>query len=212
MPVTMSYAVLASLFVSALLVSNIAATKLIAVGVGSWTLIFDGGAILFPLTYVLGDALAELYGFARTRVVILLGLLVSVVASAVLLAVQFAPPAAEYAHQAAFEAVLGFVPRIVVASLVAYLVGQLLNAYVLVKIKARHVGSPLWIRLLGSSAVGEGADTLVFCTIAFAGVLTGPNFWNYVLVGYLYKMAVETLLLPVSYAVIARLRKLDSDT
>lgn len=204
---TMTYTVLVTLFVGALLVSNVAATKLITVRVVSWHFIFDGGAVLFPFTYVLGDVLAEVYGFARARAAILLGFVVSIVFTAVVLLVQAAPPADEYVHQAAFEAVLGFVPRIVAASLLAYLTGQLLNAYVLVKMKKRFGDSPLWVRLMGSSAVGEGADTLVFCTVAFLGVLSGANFWNYVIVGYLYKITFETLLLPLSYAVIGWVKK-----
>lgn len=201
------FTVIVVCFVSLLLISNVAATKLIEVPVGPGRLIFDGGAVLFPITYVLGDVLAEVYGWAKTRRVIVLGFLISALAAASFLIVQVLPPAADYANQEAFEAVLGFVPRIVAASLLAYLIGQLLNAYVLVQIKRRWGPRHLWARLLGSSLVGEAADTLVFCTIAFYGVLTGGAFWNYVLVGYVYKMTVELILLPVSYWLIARVKR-----
>lgn len=204
------FTVIVACFVAVLLISNVAATKLIEFDLGSLRLIFDGGAVLFPLTYVLGDVLAEVYGWAKTRRVIVLGFLISALASAVFLLVQVLPPAADYENQEAFEAVLGFVPRIVAASLMAYLVGQLLNAYVLTRIKARWGDKHLWARLLGSSVVGEAADTLVFCTVAFYGVLTGGAFWNYVLVGYLYKMAFEAILLPLSYLVIARVKKAEN--
>ena len=110
-------------------------------------------------------------------------------------------------NQEAFESVLGFLPRIVLASICGYLVGQLLNAYVLVRIKERTNERSLWLRLLGSTAVGEAADTIVFCTIAFYGVITGGEFLNYVIIGYLYKVAVEILLLPVTYRVIAVIKK-----
>jgi uncharacterized integral membrane protein (TIGR00697 family) len=106
-----------------------------------------------------------------------------------------------------FESVLGFVPRIVLASVCGFLVGQLLNAYVLVKIKERTQEKALWARLLGSTAVGEFADTLVFCTIAFFGVITGAEFMVYVVFGYLYKTAVEVILLPVTYRVIAAVKR-----
>ncbi|WRS31231.1 queuosine precursor transporter [Actinomycetaceae bacterium MB13-C1-2] len=197
-------------FVAMLLISNVAATKLIEFDLGAFSLIFDGGAVLFPFTYVLGDVLAEVYGWVRTRRVVVLGFLISALASLVFFVVQLLPPASDYENQAAFEAVLGFVPRIVAASLMAYLVGQLLNAYVLTRIKARWGERHLWARLLGSSLVGEAADTLVFCTIAFYGVLTGGPFWNYVLVGYLYKMAFEIILLPLSYLVIDRVKKAET--
>lgn len=201
---------IAVLFVSLLLISNVAATKLIEVPLGSGYLIFDGGAVLFPITYVLGDVLAEVYGWARTRRVILLGFAISALAAAAFVAVQYLPAAADYENQQAFEAVLGFVPRIVAGSLLAYLIGQLLNAYVLVWMKKRWGEANLWARLLGSSFVGEAADTLVFCTIAFYGILVGGPFWNYVLVGFAYKMVVEVLLLPLSYWLIRRVRRAEA--
>ena len=120
---------------------------------------------------------------------------------------QQAPPADDWHNQEAFEAVLGFVPRIVLASLCGFLVGQMLNSWVLVWIKARTLESWLWVRLLGSTVVGEFADTLVFCTIAFYGVITGWTFANYVITGYFYKVAVEAIVLPVTYRVIALVKR-----
>jgi uncharacterized integral membrane protein (TIGR00697 family) len=192
-----------ALFVSLLLVSNIAATKLIAFG----PLITDGGALLFPLTYLLGDVIAEVYGLRAARRAILLGFLMSIVAALTFWLVQLAPPADAWPNQEAFEAVLGFVPRIVLASVCGYLVGQLLNAWVLVRIKERTKERRLWLRLVGSTVVGEFADTLVFCTIAFYGVVTGAEFWTYVLVGYAWKTAIEVVLLPVTYRVIAAVKR-----
>jgi queuosine precursor transporter len=197
------YATVVAAFVGMLIISNIGATKLIAVG----PLITDGGAFLFPLVYVLGDVLSEVYGWRATRRAILLGFGMSALAALTFLAVQHAPAADDWPHQAAFEAVLGFVPRIVVASLAGFVVGQLLNAWVLVRIKARTHESRLWLRLLGSTAVGEFADTLVFCTVAFYGVITGWTFVNYVVTGYLYKVAVEVLVMPVTYRVIALVKR-----
>lgn len=197
------YPYVLAVFVAVLLISNIAATKLIAIG----PLITDGGAFLFPLAYILGDILAEVYGWRSARRAIVTGFAMSVLAAVTFYVVQVAPPADAYANQAAFEAVLGFVPRIVLASVLGYLVGQLLNAYVLVWIKARTKERYLWVRLLGSTVVGEFADTLVFCTVAFYGVITGAEFANYVLVGYLYKTAVEAVFLPVTYRVIAAIKR-----
>jgi len=197
------YPVIVAVFCCVLLISNIAATKLIEVG----PLILDGGAFLFPLAYVLGDILSEVYGFKAARRAILVGFAMSILAAVTFLAVQVSPPAEGYPNQAAFEAVLGFVPRIVLASVLGYLVGQLLNSYVLVRIKAATKERYLWARLIGSTAVGELADTLIFCTIAFYGVITGADFINYVIVGYLYKTALEVVLLPITYPVIRAIKK-----
>ncbi len=197
------YPYVVAAFCGLLLISNIGATKLIAFG----PLITDGGAILFPLTYVIGDILTEVYGFRAAKRAIISGFLLSGLASVTFYLVQLAPPAEAYEHQAAFEAVLGFVPRIVIASLCGFLAGQFLNSYVLVKIKARTNEDHLWVRLLGSTVVGEAADTIVFCTIAFYGVITGGEFANYVIVGIVYKVAVETVMLPVTYRVIAAFKK-----
>lgn len=200
---SVNYAVIVAIFVALLLVSNIAATKLIAFG----PLITDGGALLFPLTYLLGDVLAEVYGLRAARRAILLGFLMSIVAALTFWLVQLAPPADAWDNQEAFEAVLGFVPRIVLASVLGYLVGQLLNAWVLVRIKERTKEGRLWMRLVGSTVVGEFADTLVFCTIAFYGIVTGAEFWTYVLVGYLWKVTIEIVLLPVTYRVVAAVKR-----
>jgi len=193
-----NYDIIVALFCGLLLISNIGATKLIQFG----PIITDGGAFLFPLTYIFGDVISEVYGFGKARRAILLGFGLSILASLTFFIVQIAPAADAYENQAAFEAVLGFVPRIVLASICGYLVGQLLNAYVLVKIKERTKERKLWLRLIGSTVVGEFADTFVFCTIAFYGVITGAEFWNYVLVGYLYKTLLEVVLLPITYPTI----------
>ena len=197
------YPTIVGVFVALLLISNIGATKLIAFG----PLITDGGVFLFPLVYIIGDVLAEVYGWKAARRAIVLAFAMSILAAVTFWLVQISPPAADYANQEAFEAVLGFVPRIVLASLLGFLVGQLLNAYVLVWIKARTQGRRLWVRLLGSTAVGEFADTLVFCTIAFYGIITGTEFVIYVVVGYVYKTLVEVVLLPVTYAVIGWVKR-----
>ncbi len=202
-----NYTTIVVVFVSLLLISNIGAVKLIEFGPFSvagfeFPIITDGGAFLFPLVYIVGDVLAEVYGFKAARKAIFLGFLMGALAALTFFLVQISPPATDWENQEAFEAVLGFVPRIVLASLAGYLVGQLLNAYVLVWIKERTNEKYLWVRLLGSTAVGQLADTVVFCTIAFYGIITGAEFINYVLIGYLYKTVVEAVLLPVTYQVV----------
>ena len=193
------YPYFAAIFVALLLISNIGAVKLIELG----PIITDGGAILFPLVYIVGDILSEVYGFKAARRVILMAFAVSILAAATFYIVQLAPPASDWENQVAFESILGFVPRIVLASVIAFLVGQLLNSYVLVKIKERTREKNLWLRLMGSTAAGQFADSLIFCTIAFYGVITGAEFLNYLTVGYLYKSAIEYLFVPITYRIIA---------
>jgi uncharacterized integral membrane protein (TIGR00697 family) len=197
------YPVLVGVFVGRLVISNVAAVKLIEVG----PFITDGGAFLFPLVYIVGDVMSEVYGWRAARTAILTGFSMSALAAVTFLVVQLAPAAAAWENQEAFEAILGFVPRIVLASMLGFLVGQLLNAYVLVRIKERTRERHLWVRLIGSTVVGEFADTLVFCTVAFYGVITGAEFWNYVIVGYGYKTLLEIVLLPVTYRVIGAIKR-----
>ena len=200
-----SYAILMAAFCSLLLISNIAATKGIAFG----SIITDGGAFVFPLTYVIGDVLAEVYGLKAMRRTIVVGFVMAVIASLTFWLVQISPPVDGYPNQAAFEAVLGFVPRIVLASVCGYLIGQFLNAVVLVKIKERTREKHLWARLIGSTVVGEFGDTLVFCAIAAGaiGIVTSGDFISYVVVGFVYKCLLEVVLLPVTYRVIALVKR-----
>ena len=221
-----NYDLILAAFCGLLLISNIGATKLIEFGprvevLGHRVLpvLTDGGAFLFPLTYVLGDVLAEVYGLRRSRRAILTGFALAALMSLAFLAVDAAPPASEWPNQDAWTAVLGFVPRIVVASLLGYLAGQFLNAFVLVRIKERASEGRLWVRLVSSTVVGEFADTLVFCSLAFGppgGFLGGPSIgWdallNYAVVGWAYKVLVEVLLLPVTYRAIAAVKRREPD-
>lgn len=209
-----NFDIVVALFCAFLLISNVSAVKLIQFGPDVdlfgfpiLPIITDGGAFLFPLTYILGDVLAEVYGMKGAKRAILIGFGVSILASITFLIVGAAPPAADWGNQDAFNAVLGFVPRIVLASGLGYLVGQFLNAWVLVKLKNRSRDGSLWARLLGSSVVGEAADTIIFCVVAFGGIVTGGTLINYILVGYVYKVLVEIILLPVTYRVIALVKK-----
>lgn len=220
------YDIVVAAFCGLLLISNIGATKLIQFGpdltVGGLQvlpIITDGGAFLFPLIYVLGDVLAEVYGLARARRAIVIGFVLAAVMSLTFLIVGAAPPAAGWPNQDAFMAVLGFVPRIVVASLAGYLIGQLLNAYIVVALKRRMLEGRLWVRLVGSTVVGEFADTVVFCSLAFGlpgAFLGGPSIgWaellNYTLVGWIYKTLVEIVMLPATYAVIRTIKRREPD-
>ncbi len=214
---TSHFDLILALFCGLLLISNVGATKLIEFTgvplVGS--VITDGGAFLFPLTYVLGDVLAEVYGLRRTHRAIAMGFVLSALMSLTFLIVDAAPAASAWPNADAWSAVLGFVPRIVLASLAGYAAGQLLNAHVLVRIKRRTHERSLWVRLTTSTLVGELADTVVFGLVAFGpvgAVLDGyampwPDLLNYILIGWVYKCLVEIALLPVTYRVIAGVKR-----
>lgn len=191
-------------FVTFLLIANICATKAIQIG----PIVFDGGAILFPLTYVLGDVISEVWGLKAAKRAILMGFVISVMASLTFWVVGMLPPEASYQNNAAFQSVLGFVPRIVIASMAGYVFGNWLNAYVLVKIKERWGENNLWVRLVTSTLAGELVDSIVFCTIAFGGIMSLSQLLIYIFLGgYLYKCAIEILCLPFTYLVISRVKK-----
>ena len=198
--ITASFAVI-------LILSNITSTKILSLGWFS----FDGGTILFPLAYIFGDVLTEVYGYARARRVIWIGFMMNLLMVIIFWIVQKLPPAMDWRNQAAFEAILGVVPRIVLGSLCAYLLGEFMNSYVLAKLKIKTRGKFLWLRTIGSTIVGQFFDTTIFLLIAFAGVLP----WNLLLVvwisNYIFKILVEVILLPVTYRVVGWLKRKEEE-
>lgn len=195
------YPVFLAAFVVVFVISNITASKGVTIG----PLVTDGAFFLFPIAYIIGDVLAECYGFKATRVAIWTGFASALVAVLAFYVAIWLPAADFYENQEAFSTVLGLVPQIVAASLAGYAVGQLLNAWVLTTMKNRNANAPLWQRLMGSTVVGEFGDTLVFCLIAATaiGISTLSDLVNYVIVGFVWKTAMEAVLLPVTYRVVA---------
>ncbi len=191
-----------------LILSNIGASKGVVLG----PIITDGGFFLFPLAYILGDVMSEVYGFKVARKAIITSFALSVFASLCYWVIIILPGFNdEYgtAKQAAIEGALGPVPQIVLASLLAFLAGQTINSWILVKMKARTGEKSLWARLMGSSVVGEFVDTLIFCSIAASviGISDAGSFVNYVLVGFVYKTAVEFLFVPITVLVVGWIKK-----
>ena len=199
------YTTLVAVFTGLVLISNVTATKGIAFG----PIITDGGFIVFPLTYVIGDVLSEVYGFKATRRAIFIGFAMEALAALVFWVTIYLPPADFYKNQAAFETVVGAFTRLIVAGLAGFIVGQTVNAWTVVAIKARTKEKHLWARLVGSTVVGQLADTVVFCSIAAGaiGITTFGDFLTYVTLGWLYKTAVEVLVLPITYRVIAFIKR-----
>ncbi|MDR2703856.1 MAG: queuosine precursor transporter [Cellulomonadaceae bacterium] len=201
------------LSVAILLISNLASTKMFDFfGTG---FVMDGGAIIFPVGYVLGDVIVEFYGYARARRIIILTVAMNLLAALTFLIVGLLPPGEGWEHQGAFQAILGFMPRLVIASLIAFLVGQLLNASIFQRLKdTRFGGRFLWWRALGSSLVGNAIDSIIFTVIAFAGTISNVQLVALVGLAFLMKMVGEAVLLPVTYGVVRTLRRAvpDSET
>ncbi|MBP6005319.1 queuosine precursor transporter [Candidatus Saccharibacteria bacterium] len=187
------------------LISNLSATKLVSFG----PIITDGGAILFPLTYILGDVLTEVYGYKYAKKAIWVGFGVMLLGVAAFTIVRYLPAAPEYTDQEAFETILGFFPRIVLASLLAFLAGSLLNSISLIKIRSATHGKALWARLIGSTMVGEFFDTLIFGVVAFAGILSNYDLFKFILIGWVFKTGTEIVLLPITYRVIDWVKKIE---
>jgi uncharacterized integral membrane protein (TIGR00697 family) len=209
-----------ALFVTVLIVSNIASSaKIVDWGFSIFgvRMAFDAGTILFPVSYIFGDVLTEVYGYRRSRRVIWTGFGCLALAALVLGIVRFLPGEAAwegYAGQAAYNQILGGFSNggIVVASLAAYWAGEFSNSYILARMKVITRGRWLWTRTVGSTIAGEGVDTLIFTLAAtLAGVFPWEIFGSLVLTNYLFKVGVEALMTPLTYAVVSSLKRLESE-
>ena len=203
------YTILVALSVTVLIVSNIASTKLFDFfGTG---LVWDGGAILFPLAYVLNGAITEVYGFKTARKIILVAFAMNLVAVLALFVVQILPPGPGWENQAAYEAVIGFMPRIVAGSLTAYVIGSVLSAFVFAKIKVVTAGRRLWLRVLGSGLVGDLLDSVIFVTVAFLGVISTGQLIGLIGIAYATKIIGQMVLLPLTYRLVKFMKKITGD-
>jgi uncharacterized integral membrane protein (TIGR00697 family) len=194
-------------FVAVLLISNIASTKILNL----WTFTFDGGTILFPLSYIFNDVLTEVYGYKMSRRVIWTGFFSAALMSGILYLVGQLQPAEGWEHQAAYMAILGQTPRIVIASLIAYFSGEFSNSYTLAKMKIFTQGRWLWIRTIGSTIVGECVDTVLFVTIAFYEVLPLTLLLSVAISNYIFKVGFEAIATPLTYKCVAFLKKTEQE-
>ena len=192
-----------AIFITSLLTANVIAVKLLQFG----KLILPAGVIIFPVSYIVGDVLTEVYGYSRARQVIWLGFACNLL---MVIAVWIAgklPPAPFWDGQAAYERILGYTPRLLLASFTAYLFGEFSNAFVMAKMKIATRGRWLWMRTIGSTLVGEGLDSLVFVTLAFVGTMPVGALVQTVVTQWLVKTAYEALATPVTYAVVNALKR-----
>lgn len=194
---------IAILFVAMLMISNTVAVKIIQFH----GLFFTGAIFLFPITYIFGDILTEVYGYKASRKIIWSGLFANVFMALSYFLVQKLSPAPFWPHQEAFEIILGVVPRIVLASIIGYFVGEFCNSYVLSRLKVIMKGKRLWVRTISSTIVGEGVDTFLFVTIGFLGTIPTTALLVIMLSGYLFKVFYEILATPLTYLIVNKLKK-----
>ncbi len=193
--------IVAAVFVTSLITANIIAVKIISVG----SIMLPAAIIIFPLSYILGDILTEVYGYRWARRVIWLGFACNLIFIIFAWIGQLLPPAGFWEGQSAYEAILGYAPRLLAASFGGYLVGEFANSFILAKMKLLTQGRWLWTRTIGSTIIGQGLDTTIFITIAFVGT---PSFAAImILYHWLAKTAIEVLATPLTYTVVNFLKK-----
>jgi len=218
-----------ALFVAVLLTSNVASSaKMVDWGVSIFglPLAFDAGTILFPVSYIFGDILTEVYGYRRSRRIIWIGFACNALMAGTLALVGVLPGEQEWlggmrvvlsatgqtgGAELAYHYLLGTAPRIVLGSLIAYFAGEFSNSYILAKMKIWTQGRWLWMRTIGSTLVGEGVDTLLFVLIAFAGTWSWGLVGKVILANYLFKVGVEVLLTPLTYQVVRFLKRAEQE-
>lgn len=203
------YEALAIVFVATLLVSNIVSVKIVSVG---W-LTFDAGTVLFPLAYIVGDIITEVYGYRAMRRLIYGGVAMLALTMLTLWVVQLLPAEASWAGQEAFEMTLGVVWRLALGSLVALFVGEVTNAYVMgrMKMAQKRAGRrSLWLRMVSSSAAGNALDTVLFSLIAFAGTMPTDVLLQLMVTVFLMKMAVEIAVSPLTMRLIHWVKRRDN--
>jgi uncharacterized integral membrane protein (TIGR00697 family) len=195
---TWRFLVFAGLFITCLLTANAISGKLVLLG----GLVLPAGVVIFPISYIVGDVLTEVYGYAAARRVIWLGFAANALMVAAIWVAGELPPAPLWRGQAAYAEVFGQTPRILAASFLAYLAGEFANSAVLAKMKIATGGRWLWTRTVGSTIVGQGLDSLVFVTLAFAGLVPAGALAGIVLAQWLVKVGYEAAATPLTYLVV----------
>lgn len=197
------FVAIAALFVTCLITANIIAVKFILL----FGFLVPAGVIVFPLSYLFGDVLTEVYGYAATRRVIWLGFFCNLLAVIAFTVGGIAPAAPFWHDQAAYTTILGYAPRLLLGSFVAYLVGEFTNSFVLARLKIATQGRWLWTRTIGSTLVGEGLDTLIFILIAFWGTLPASMMVQAILTQWIFKVTYEVVATPFTYWIVGFLKR-----
>jgi len=203
MNVSHRFVVVAALFVTCLITSNIIIAKQISIA----GIILPAAIIIFPLSYIIGDVLTEVYGYHQARRVIWLGFLCNLIAVTAIWIAKILPSAPVFEAQNAYDRILGSTPRFLLASFAAYLAGEFTNSVILAKMKIMTKGRWLWTRTLGSTLVGQGVDTVVVLAIAFVGVLPFSVLGTMMFFHWLVKCVYEGLATPLTYLVVGYLKR-----
>ncbi|HET6450284.1 MAG TPA: queuosine precursor transporter [Spirochaetia bacterium] len=199
--------VVTAVFVTCLITSNIIAVKIIDVA----GVVVPAAVVIFPLSYLFGDVLTEVYGYAKSRQVIWIGFACNALAVLAIWIGGRLPSAVFWDGQTAYVRILGSTPRLLLASFGAYLVGEFLNSFVLARLKVATGGRWLWTRTIGSTLVGQGADSLIFIVIAFVGTVPAADLGRVVLAQWLVKSGYETAATPLTYAVVRFLKRTERE-
>lgn len=197
------YPAVVAVFVTCLITANIIAVKPVQIA----GLVFPAAVVIFPLAYIFGDILTEVYGYARARQTIWIGFACNLIAVVAIVLGGLLPAAGFWPDQTAYGAILGFTPRLLMASFAAYLVGEFLNSLVLAKLKVATNGRYLWLRTISSTLVGELADSAVFITVAFSGVWPGDQLLIGIITQWAIKVFYEIAATPLTYVVVGYLKR-----
>ena len=193
--------IITTLFITCLITANVIAVKIISLG----PFILPAAIFVFPLSYIFGDVLTEVYGYRQARKVIWLGFACNLIFVIFVWVGQILPPAHFWAGQQAYESILGYTPRLLAASFLGYLAGEFVNSFILAKMKILTRGRWLWSRTIGSTIFGQGLDTAIFITIAFVGT---PSFVPImILYHWLAKTVIEAIATPLTYTIVNFLKK-----
>lgn len=197
------FVIVTSVFITCLITANITAVKLVEV----FGMVLPAAVIIFPISYIFGDVLTEVYGYRQARRVIWLGFFCNLLAVVTVWVAGLLPPAGFWDGQSAYERILGYTPRILVASFLAYLVGEFANSFVLARLKIATRGRWLWMRTISSTLIGQGLDSLVFITLAFWGAIPAAGLLSAIIAQWLFKSVYEIVATPFTYAVVNTLKR-----
>ena len=202
------YDLIMAVFVTILLCSNlIGVSKVVTIG----GLTFGGGNLFFPISYLFGDILTEVYGYARSRRVVWAGFGALVFSAVMTWVVIHLPPAEGYTGQAAIEQVFGSTPRIVAASMIAYFVGEFTNSFVMAKMKILTAGRQLWMRTIGSTVCGEAVDSVIYYPLAIMGIWSTDKLITVAITNYVLKVMWEVLATPLTYKIVAAVKRAEQE-
>lgn len=201
------YSFITGLFVASLLIANTLDSKIFTM----WGLTLPAGIIIFPIVYLFGDILTEVYGYTASRKVIWTGFISLIFMVTTYEIAGMLPSASFWGHQEAFDIILGNAPRIAIASMTAYFIGEFCNSFVLAKLKVRTGGHGMGLRFVMSTIVGEGVDTIIFVLIAFTGIFPNSELLQVILSAWAVKVAWEVIALPLTLPIVQWLKKIEQE-